>query len=106
MATSTQFHDYVMECLNAFGSFTSRKMMGEYCIYDRNKLVGEICDNMFLLKPTDAALRMLPDAERAYPYEGSKTLMIVMDRIDDSELLRQVMEAQYSALPEPKKRKK
>ena len=79
MATSKEFHDYVMEQLSRIGEFSSRKMMGEYCIYHRGKMIGDLCDNTFLLKPTESVLRLMPDADRGYPYEGSKTRMVIVD---------------------------
>lgn len=105
MATTKEFHDYIMDSLLnlRIGEFTSKKMMGEYCVYFNNKLIGDICDNVFLLKPTASVLRLLPDADRAYPYEGSKTFMVVAGEIDDVELFSQVIKSMYDELPEKKK---
>lgn len=105
MATSESYYNYIMECLGALEEISSRKMMGEYCIYYRNKLIAEICDNQFLLKPTPSVIKMFPDAERAYPYEGSKTLMVVVEDAEKTELLTKTIIAMYDELPEPKKKK-
>lgn len=105
MATSKEFHDYVMEQLSRIGEFSSRKMMGEYCIYHRGKMIGDLCDNTFLLKPTASVLRLMPNADRGYPYEGSKTLMVIVDEIENTELMAAVIEAMYEELPEPRRRK-
>ena len=105
MATSKEFHDYVMEQLSRIGEFSSRKMMGEYCIYHRGKIIGDLCDNTFLLKPTASVLRLMPNADRGYPYEGSKTLMVIVDEIENTELMAAVIEAMYEELPEPRRRK-
>ena len=51
-------------------------------------------------------LRLMPDAQRAYPYEGSKTLMVVVDEIENTKLLSEVITAMFDELPEPKKKKK
>lgn len=104
MATSKVFHDYVMEQLSRAGEVSSRKMMGEYCIYYRGKTVAVLCDNQLFLKPTPSVLRLLPDAPRAYPYEGSKTLMTVVEDVENTELLRSVLAAMYDELPAPKKK--
>lgn len=48
------------EQLQKTGNVTTRKMMGEYCVYYNGKMVGDICDNTLLLKPTEAAIRLLP----------------------------------------------
>ena len=105
MATSKEFHDYVMEQLSRIGEFSSRKMMGEYCIYHRGKMIGDLCDNTFLLKPTESVLRLMPDADRGYPYEGSKTRMVIVDEIENTELMAAVIEAMYEELPEARRRK-
>ena len=83
MATSKEFHDYVVDSLQRIGDVTTKKMMGEYCIYYKGKLIGDICDNCLLLKPTESVLRLMPEAERAYPYEGSRTLMAVVDDVEN-----------------------
>lgn len=104
MATSKEYHDYVMDSLQRVGDISTKKMMGEYCIYYKGKLVGDICDNTLLLKPTESVLRLMPDADRAYPYEGSKTLMAVVDDVENVELMEAVLNAMYEELPEPKKK--
>lgn len=103
MATSTEAHDYIVENLSKTGDISTRKMMGEYLVYFKGKLVGNICDNCLYLKPTDSALRLLPDAERDYPYDGSKTLMIVVDNVENTEQMSAVLLAMYEELPAPKK---
>ena len=106
MASSKEFHDYVVESLQRIGDISTKKMMGEYCIYYKDKLIGDICDNTLLLKPTESVLRLMPDAERAYPYEGSKTLMVAVDDVENTELIEAVLNAMYGELPEPKKKGK
>lgn len=105
MATTKEFHNYVLEQLQKTGNVTTRKMMGEYCVYYNGKMVGDICDNTLLLKPTESAIRLLPDAERSYPYEGAKTLMLVVEELENTELLTEVFQAMYDELPAPKKKK-
>ena len=50
-------------------------------------------------------LRLLPDSPRAYPYEGAKTLMTVVEEPENTALLQSVLEAMWPELPEPKKKK-
>lgn len=104
MATSKEYYDYVMDSLQRVGDISTKKIMGEYCIYYKGKLVGDICDNTLLLKPTESVLRLMPDADRAYPYEGSKTLMAVVDDVENVELMEAVLNAMYEELPEPRKK--
>lgn len=106
MATSKEFHDYTVKTLQKIGDVTTRKMMGEYLVYYQGKLVGDICDNCLFLKPTESVLRLLPDAERGYPYEGSKTLMVMVENVEDEKLMTAVLNGMYQELPEPKKKKK
>ncbi len=101
MATSKEFYDYIMENLRLAGNASARKMMGEYLVYFNGRLAGSICDNCFMLKQTEASLRLLPDAEKAYPYEGSKTLMLIVEDVENAELMRRLIEEMYFQLPEP-----
>lgn len=103
MATSKEFHDYIVECLSRVGEITTKKMMGEFLVYFKGKLIGDICDNTLFLKPTDSVLSLLKDAERGYPYEGSKALMVMVDRVEDTELMEKVLNAMYEELPEGKR---
>ncbi len=105
MATSKEFHDYIVENLGRVGDVSTRKMMGEYCVYYQGKLIGDICDNCLFLKPTETVLRLMPDAQRAYPYEGSKTLMVVVETTEDTELMRDILNGMYEELKPPKKKK-
>ncbi len=106
MATSNEFHDYVIDCLLRVGEITSKKMMGEYCLYYNGKLVGDICDNRVLFKKTASSERLLCDCKLEYPYEGSKTLMYVAEELENIDLMTELLNGMYEELPEPKKRKK
>ena len=79
-------------------------MMGEYIIYFRDRIVGGIYDDRFLVKPVEAALKMMPDADTALPYEGGSR-MIAVDNVEDRAFLHDLMEAMYDELPAPKKKK-
>lgn len=105
MATSKEFHDYVIDCLSKVGEIKTRKMMGEYCVYYQGKLIGYICDNRFLIKQTETSKKLLNNCSLEYPYEGSKTLMFVMEDIENTELLKELLDGLFNELPEPKKSK-
>ena len=104
MATTKEFHDYVLDCLHPF-DLKTRKMMGEYLLYYNGKLVGENCDNTLFLKVTATTEKLLENSQKAYPYEGSKTLMHVVENFEDNNLMEKVFTALYDELPEKKKRK-
>ena len=98
MATTKEYHDYVLECLNKAGEVTSRKMMGEYCLYYNGKLFGDICDNRLLVKQTETSKRLLADCPLEYPYEGSKTLMFLVSEFENPELMKKLLEGMYKEL--------
>ena len=104
MATTKEFHDYIVENLQKAGDVTTKKMMGEYCVYFQEKLIGNICDNCLFLKPVASVLRLMPDADRGYPYDGSKTLMVIVDDVENTVLMSELLNEMYQELPAPKKK--
>ena len=46
----------------------------------------------------------MPKAALELPYDGAKEMLLV-DDIENKEFLRELLEAMYDELPEPKKRK-
>ena len=103
MASSREYLEYVLEQCPAGTNY--RAMMGEYVLYYREKVFGGIYDNRFLVKPTPSAVRLMPDAPGELPYEGAKK-MLLLDRLDDREFVKELLEQMYGELPLPKKRKK
>ena len=103
MASGKDYLEFVLEQLSLLEDITYRAMMGEYIIYYRGKVVGGIYDDRFLVKPTKSAAAMMPDAERELPYEGAKE-MILVDEIDNRNFLKDLLEAMYDELPNPKKK--
>ncbi len=93
-----------MDQLAPLGCVTFRAMMGEFIIYCRGKIVGGIYDDRFLVKQTEAARHLMPDAALETPYEGAKEMLLV-DRVDDREFLETLLTEMYPELPEPKKRR-
>ena len=81
---------------------TARKMMGEYIIYYRGKIVGGIYDDRFLVKPVPAAVALMPDAQKELPYEGAKEMLLV-DNVDNREFMCNLLRAMYDELPAAKK---
>ena len=104
MASSKEYLDFILEQLSDLNEVSYRAMMGEYIIYYRGKIIGGIYDDRFLVKPTKSALAMMPNAEMELPYDGAKEMLLVED-VDNKEFLRELLEAMYSELPAPKKKK-
>jgi TfoX/Sxy family transcriptional regulator of competence genes len=105
MASGKEYLDFILDQLSGLDDITSRKMMGEYIIYYRGKVVGGIYDDRFLVKPTKSAVAMMPDADMELPYEGAKEMLLV-DDVDNKEFLGELLNAMYVELPAPKGRKK
>ena len=97
-----EFNEYVREVFSAAGDIVIKPMMGGYLVYLNGKLVGDICDNELFLKRTPTSDKLLADSEMRYPYDGSKTLMHVFDRFEDTELIAKLLEGMYAELPERK----
>ena len=96
--------DFILEQLSELDDVSYRAMMGEYILYYRGKIIGGIYDDRFLVKPTKSAVAMMPNAEMELPYGGAKEMLLVED-VDNKEFLRELLEAMYSELPAPKKKK-
>ena len=101
MASSKEYLDFVLEQCS---SLSARAMMGEYVLYFGGKVVGGIYDNRLLVKPTPSAIALIPEATCELPYKGAKEMLLVED-IEDRDFLKNLFEAMYEELPEPKKKK-
>lgn len=99
MASSIDFLNYTLEQLSLLEDISYRKMMGEYIIYYKGKIMGGIYDDRLLVKPIRSAKEMMPDASYELPYEGAKE-MLAVDDIENKEFLRDLFEAMYEELSE------
>ena len=104
MATSKEYFEFILEQLSELDGITHRSMMGEYLIYYYGKLAAYLCDDRLLVKPVASAKKLMPDASYEPPYEGAKDMLLV-EEVDDREFLKELFEAMYPELPEPKKKK-
>ena len=104
MASTKAFLDFILEQLSELEDVTHRAMMGEFIIYYREKVIGGIYDDRFLVKPTKSAVAMIPNADMELPCEGAKEMLLV-DEVENKEFLCELLEAMYEELPAPKKKK-
>ena len=104
MASSKEYLDYVLDQLALLDSITYKSMMGEYIIYYQGKVVGGVYDDRFLVKPTESARRLMPDAQAELPYEGAKEMLLV-GNVDDRAFLMELLTAMAEELPAPKKKR-
>lgn len=102
MATSKEYLLYIAEHLPDDAAY--RAMMGEYVLYYRGRVVGGLYDDRFLVKPTESAKALMPDAPYELPYSGAKPMLLV-EKTDDKEFIFKLLSAMYPELPEPKVKK-
>ena len=105
MATGKEYLHFILDQLSELPEITHRQMMGEYIIYYRGKYIATLCDDRLLVKPLPGALALMPDARREPPYPGAKEQLVV-ENVDDRDFLRELFEAIYPELPEPKPKKR
>lgn len=105
MASSKEYLNFILEQLSDLEEITYRAMMREYILYYRGKIIGGIYDDRLLVKPVNAAIRLLPNATAVPPYDGAKEMLFV-DAVDNKELLAELIRAMYDELPMPKKKTK
>lgn len=105
MASSKEYLAYILEQLSELEDIRYRAMMGEYILYYREKVVGGIYDDRFLIKNVTSARESMPDASLERPYEGAKEMLLV-ENVEDKEFLTRLFKAIYDELPSPKPKKK
>ena len=105
MASRKEYLDFILEQLSELEEITYRAMMGEYIIYYNGKIVGGIYDDRLLVKPVQAAITYMPNAEYQLPYDGAKEMLLV-DNVDNKEYLIGLFKTMYEELPNPKPKKK
>lgn len=105
MASTKDYLDYVLEQLRGLDEISCRAIMGEYILYYKGKAFGGIYDNRFLVKLTNSAKVLMPNAPLELPYDGAKEMLLIED-IEDKEFLVKLLNAMVDELPLPKKRRK
>jgi TfoX/Sxy family transcriptional regulator of competence genes len=105
MASSKDYLEYILGQLSGLEDISYRAMMGEYIIYYRGKIIGGIFDDRFLIKPVKTAIEMMPDANMELPYGGAKE-MVLVDDVENTEFLMELVEAMYDELPALRKKRK
>ena len=103
MASSKEYLAYILEQLSGLQGLRCRPMMGEYLLYYRDRVIGGVYDDRFLVKITPSSLRLMPRAEREIPYPGGKEMLLV-DNPEDREFLSRLFEEMDEELPAPKRK--
>ena len=61
---------------------TYKTMMYEYIFYYRGKIIGEIYNDRFLVKPAKSAIAYIPNAKYELPYNGAKKMLTVCGMVE------------------------
>ena len=104
MASSKAYLDFILDQLSDVEGVSYRAMMGEFILYDRDRVIGGIYDDRLLVKPTKSARALLPDSRMELPYDCAKEMLLV-DEVENRDLLAALFAAMYDELPAPKKKK-
>ena len=80
MATSKEYFSFISESLSGLDGVSYRKMMGEYILYSRGKVVGGIYDDRLMIKPTKSAVKLVENSGKdlafAVPYPNAKEMYL------------------------------
>ncbi|MDQ2066365.1 TfoX/Sxy family protein [Xinfangfangia sp. CPCC 101601] len=101
MATQAATIAHILDTL-AMLPLTSRKMFGEYALYLEGRTVAFVCDDTLFIKPTPGAKALLPEAEMAPAYPGSKDYILGSELLDEPDFCAQVLRAVMQDTPPPK----
>ena len=92
MPSSKEYLEFVLEQLSGIEGIGHRSMMSEYIIYYKGKVIGGIYDDRLLVKKTNSAKRLMPNAPAELPYKGGKEMLLV-ENIENSEFLTKLLNA-------------
>ena len=100
--TNRKFLDALLEGL---WEVRVRPMMGEYVLYCKDKVVGNVCDDTLFVKITPSSKRILEPLQTPVqpPYPGAKDYFKVEST--EKAFLQELLFAVADDLPLPKKRK-
>lgn len=101
MASSKQYLELVLKKMSKLNDVKYKPMMGEYILYYREKIIGGIYDDRFLVKPTESAIAFEYSRGLETPYEGAGQMI----RIDDTATEKSIdilVKAIFKELPAKK----
>ena len=106
MASDLEFVQFITDQIDSDQEISYRKMFGEYALYCNGKVVGQICDNKFFIKITEAGRAFAGEISEGFPYPGAKPAFLIEDQIEDRAWVSKLIELTEKALPKPKRKKK
>jgi TfoX/Sxy family transcriptional regulator of competence genes len=106
MASDKEYVTYILDQIVTDGQITSKNMFGEYALFSDKKIFALICDNKLFIKPTALGRAYIKNIVEAPPYPGAKNSFLIEDKVEDRELLSELVRITVNELPEPKPKKK
>ncbi len=104
MGTRYEFMQYVEDQMRGLEGLRFKKMFGEYGVFIYEKMVGILADDQLFIKVTEEGLKLVTDPIYAAPYPGAKNYLLI-DNLEDTSILKDLMLITYEVLPIPKKKK-
>ncbi|MBR1769995.1 MAG: TfoX/Sxy family protein [Bacteroidales bacterium] len=102
MACTESFIRFIEDQTASLQEVRLRKMFGEYGIYYKDKMVGYVCDDRLLLKPTERGKRYMKEVTTAQPYPGAKEYLFIQE-VDNREYVCEIIKETYAELPDKKR---
>ena len=106
MASDLSFVEFVVDQLDEDCAVTYKMMFGEYGLYSDGKLFALICDDQLFIKPTESGRAYIGEVVEAPPYPGAKPSLLIVDQLEDSQWLSELVRITARELPEPKPKKR
>ena len=105
MASDLDFVEFVVDQCDEDCAVTYKRMFGEFGLYSDGKFFALICDNQLFVKPTESGRAFIGEVVEAPPYPGAKPSLLIVDQIEDSEWLSELVRITARELPAPKPKK-
>ncbi len=108
MASDSSFVEFVVDQVDKDCVVTYKRMFGEFGLYSDGKFFALICNDQLFVKPTEGGRAFIGEVIEAPPYPGAKPSLLIVDQIEDSQWLSELVRitARELPAPKPKKRKK
>ena len=106
MASDRAYVEFILDQLSGGSPVTSKKMFGEYALYQGLKVVALICDNALYVKQTAAGRSFIGQPIEAPPYKGAKPYFLIQDAVEDRDWLQKLFAVTSAELPEPPPKRK
>ena len=105
MASDLSFVEYVSDQISENCGISYKKMFGEYALYSNDKVVALVCDNQLFVKSTKAGKEFIGNFVEAPAYPSAKPSLLI-EEIENSEWLSELILITEKELPKPKPKKK